>query len=287
MVVWRLLMLGKMIGVFLKSIPKPFFSSLGFAWLLFKVVDYFSGSTNILPGWMFPAVVVVGTLGTTIYDGLFGRGFLRKSVSISSNSFDTKIKVLFGDIFKQEGWRVIAVNDFFDSIVDGHHIAPNTLHGQMLSNYWGGNTADWDAQIENAIGDYHHEEVDRPTGKRKRFSLGTTARTSIKSDQFLCVALGATNTELEVHATSEEFLLATKKMLRKARSFCSGEPLSIPIMGSGLLRIGVKFNILVHLILLAVFEETKKSKITNEIRIVIYDGDYSNIDILALEKEWK
>jgi len=280
-------MFVKMAGVFLKSIPKLFFSSLGFAWLLFKVVDYFSGTANTLPGWMFPAVVVVGTLGTTIYDGLFGRGFLRKSVNISSNSFDTKIEVKFGDIFQQEGWRVVAVNDFFDSIVDGDHISPNSLHGQMLLNYWGGNTADWDAQIENAIGEYPFEHVPRKKGKEKRFPLGTTARTAIKADQFLCVALAVTNIEdLEVRTTSEELLLATKKMLRKARSFCSGEPLSIPVMGSGLSRTGVKFNILLHLLLLAVIEETKDAKITDKIQIVISEGNYSDVNLLTLKKEW-
>lgn len=280
-------MLLKISGVLLKSILKSFLSWLGFAWLVFKIVDLFNLTENPLPGWVFVTLVVVGTLGSTIYDAFFGCGFLRKSISIPSNSFDTKIKVLYGDIFMQEGWRVVAVNDFFDSIVDGKHVASNTLHGKMLSNYWGGNTADWDAQIENAIGEYPHEKVARRTGKEKRFDLGTTARTSIQSDQFLCVAMGETNEDYEVHTTSEEFLLATKKMLRKARSFCSGEPLSIPVMGSGLLRTGVKFNILLHLILLAVFDETKDSKITNEIRIVIYEGNYSDVNLLALKKEWE
>lgn len=278
----------KMFVVFCKRLPKPILSSLGFAWLVIEVGDYFFKNNSTLPWWVFTSVVLGGTLGITIYDGLFGQGFLRKSVTISSNSFDTKIIVKFGNIFEEGGWKVIAVNDFFDSIVDGDHVSPNSLHGKMLLNCWDGNIADWEAQIENAIGNYPFDEVPRKTGKSKRYSLGTTARTRIKSDQFLCMALGVTNVDnLEVRTTSEELLLAIKKMLQKARSFCSGEILSIPVMGSGLSKTGVKFNILLHLILLAVFEETKQAKVTDTIQIVIFDGNYPDVNLLTLKEEWK
>ena len=57
-------------------------------------------------------------------------------------------------------------------------------------------------------------------------------------------------------------------------------------MGSGLSRVGIKNNILVDLILTAIFEETKNNKVTSEIRIVLPKEKASEINLGSLQKEW-
>ena len=91
---------------------------------------------------------------------------------------------------------------------------------------------------------------------------------------------------LETKATSSDLLKAVSRLLRKARSVCANEPLNIPLMGSGLSRIGIKNNILIHLILTAIFEETKINKVTSEIRIILPKDKASDICLNALKKDW-
>ena len=71
-----------------------------------------------------------------------------------------------------------------------------------------------------------------------------------------------------------------------ARSVCADEPLNIPLMGSGLSRVGIKGNILIHLILTAIIEETKINKVTSEIRIVLPEDKASEICLNTLQKDW-
>ena len=67
-------------------------------------------------------------------DGFLLDGYLKRSITITSNAFDTPIKVLFGDLFEQNGWKAISVNEYFDSAVDGDHVSERSLHGAMLKN---------------------------------------------------------------------------------------------------------------------------------------------------------
>jgi len=76
-------------------------------------------------------------------------------------------------------------------------------------------------------------------------------------------------------------------LLGMARTVCSGRPLNLPLMGSGLARTGVKPNIIVDLLLLAIFEESRKRKITNHIRVILPKTMRDRIDLTTIQKDWK
>ena len=61
--------------------------------------------------------IVIGIIYFLV-DGIFFKGFLRTSVTITGRAFDsTEIKIKFGNIFYQDGWIVVSVNEFFDNIL--------------------------------------------------------------------------------------------------------------------------------------------------------------------------
>lgn len=234
--------------------------------------------------------LVVGSLWFAL-NGFVITGFLRRSIEITSNAFDTPITIMFGDLFAQDGYKAIGVNEFFDSTVDEKHIASNSLHGLMLTSYWAGNISDWDSQVAQELESMQPIEVVtlRPApGKPKRFAIGTTASVSRNGNDFLCVAITKTCIKsLEASATSDDLQHAMRGLLSKARSVCSGRPLNIPLIGSGLARTGIKPNIIVDLILLAIFEESRTRKITNHIRIIIPKGMKKRIDFTTIQKDWR
>ncbi|NOT02162.1 MAG: hypothetical protein HOP29_16250 [Phycisphaerales bacterium] len=224
-------------------------------------------------------------------DGWCVTGFLKRTIEITSNAFDTPITIMFGDVFAQEGYKAVSVNEFFDSAVDEMHVAGNSLHGLMLTQYWAGNTADWDKQVAQNLANTPPVDAvgTRPApGKPNRYAIGTTASVSRNGHGFLCVVLTKTcTTSIEASASSDDLQHAVRGLLTKARSVCSGNPLNIPLLGSGLARTGIKPNILVDLILLAIFEESRTRKITNHIRIVLPKAMRRRIDLTTIQKDWR
>ncbi len=241
----------------------------------------------------FAAYLFVGLLIGMIWfivDGYCVSGFLKQSIEITSNAIDAPITVMFGDLFAQDGCKAVSVNEFFDSAVDDKHVASHSLHGLMLTKCWAGNTPDWDAQVAQELsGTQPVESVKRPTpGKPNRYAVGTTASVSTNGHDFLCVAVTKTCTKsLEASATSDDLQHAVRGLLCRARSVCSGRPLNIPLLGSGLARTGIKPNIIVDLILLAIFEESRTRKITNHIRIVLPKGMRNRIDLTTIQRDWR
>jgi hypothetical protein len=279
---------------YIKTYWLPFLKSIliaaGALWLPLEAYEGLSNLQVDLSFSLFVTASVVVGIGIFCLDGFYIAGFLRKHVTITSNSFDTKIIVKFGDLFEQDGWKVIGANDFFDSVVDEKLVSSNTLHGYAINTYWSGDSSGWQELIDQSLAEEKFKTRKRKDGKgnRRRFPIGTTAIAETNGHKFLFVALGKTGKADNVVAvTAESLICATRGMLKKARTVCSNEPLRIPLMGSGLGRIGIKNAIVVDLILAAIVEETKLAKITDSITIVLPNEKSTEINLGSIARDWK
>lgn len=267
--------------------PRSVFATLGLFWLVIEPIIGLTGKSIDLTYWQLFGWSAVFGIIWLIFDGLWFSGFLKQRIEIKSNGFDTRIVIKFGDIFQEEGWQAIAVNDFFDSIVDDRFVSSKSLHGILLQKYWAGNTDDWNRQVDEQLTATECSSEKRNGGKQSRYRIGTTVAVKQAGNKFLCVALSRTDiSNQEAKASSSDLHQAVRGLLQKARSVCGDESLSIPLMGSGLSRVGIKNNILVGLILTAIFEETKINKVTSEIRIVLPKEKASEINLASLQKDW-
>ena len=95
---------------------------------------------------------------------------------------NTVIEVIFEDLFEQEGIRVIAVNEFFDSKL-GRPVSDKSIHGIFLQKCFGGYQQPFDRQVDEQLRDVEALEVEKVEGKSKCYPIGTTAlgRPSIKT----------------------------------------------------------------------------------------------------------
>lgn len=272
------------------QLAQSLLGGIGLVWLFLEAYYGLTPSDTEKIGFFpFLAVGVLAGVLWFLIDGFFVAGFLRRSITLTSNAIDTTIAVKFGDLFAQDGCTAISVNEFFDSAVDEKHVASGSLHGTMLVRFWPGNTDDWDDQVSHDLRDGVFQDADRSApGKSRRYSIGTTAFVSKGGNDFLCVALTRTCTQsLEASATSNDLHCAMHGLLSKARTVCSGRPLNIPLLGSGLARTGIKVNIIVDMILLAIFEESRLRKITGTIRIVLPKNLRDRIDLTTIQKDWR
>ncbi len=270
------------------SFLKTIFVALGALWLPLEAYEGLSGQDVSLPFWLFLILSTVLSIIIFIVDGLFIKGFLRRTVTISSNGFDTEIEIKFGDLFSEQGWKAIAVNDFFDSKVDDDLVSKSSLHGKVLTRFWSGNPDDWQTQVNQSLCEEEAELVTREKGNNKRYSIGTTVSVEKDGEKFLFVALGKTDPVTNMaNSDAEDLICAVRGLLKKARGVCANTPLIIPLMGSGLSRVGIKNSVLLDLILTATFEETKALKITENIKIVLPKEKLKDINLGTTLSNWK
>ena len=120
-----------------------------------------------------------------------------------------------------------------------------------------------------------------------RYPIGTTVRACTDSQKFLFVALGRTNADNNVTSANAEMLIrAIRGMVVEARAACSMEPLVIPLMGSGLSRVGIKNSVIMDLIITAVLEESRQSRVTGEIKIVLSPDKAHDINLKNHIRNW-
>ena len=261
--------------------------AMGALWLPIEAYEGLSNTDATLPFYCFVILSIVVGIGFFALDGYHLTGFLKSHVNIKTDGFDTDVSIIFGDLFAQEGWKAIAVNDFFDNIVDNDLVSSRSLHGIAINKYWPDDRENWRKQVNSSLKNYPHEKENRSKGNQKRFSIGTTATAISDGQKLLFVALGETNVANNVTTASAESLIcAVRGLLNKARTVCANEPLYIPLMGSGLGRVGIKNAVLVDLIITAIVEETKQSKVTSSITIVLPNDKKSKINLGNITRDW-
>lgn len=257
--------------------------------LMLEAIEVFDLGNVSMHLTQFIAIVLVPGILLFLVDGFWVSGFLKSEVEIPNSVNDTKIKVKFGDLFKQEGWKAIAVNDFFDSKVDEDLVSSNSLHGYVLNTYWKDNRTDWTKQVGSSLGRLTANLETRSKGKgnKSRYPIGTTARAISGEQKFLFVSLGETDvSNNETSANAEMLIGAVRGMVAEARSACSMDPLVIPLMGTGLARIDTKESVILDLIITAILEESRNGRVTGEIYIVLPERLSKRINLKNSVRNW-
>ena len=240
----------------------------------------------------FPGVKVEGPFafaGIVLVSVIFGLKKVWKpsSIRIKVANSDTKIEVLFGDLFAQDGIRAIAVNEFFDSAL-GKPVSEKSLHGLFLNKCFGGYPQPFDKQVDEQLASEPHEVVARAEGKTKKYKIGATAMLNAEKDRYLAFAL--THTDVSTcMATADVTMMwvALHHVWQRARAECGGGPLNLPLVGGGLAKIGLPTRDLLNLIILAAITETKERVITQRIRIVLHRDRFEDLDLRDVETHWK
>ena len=213
-------------------------------------------------------------------------GWPKSQVSIPMRNINTKVTVVFGDLFQQHGCRVISVNEFFDSEI-GDPVSPRSLHGVFIQNVLGGQAAAFDKLVNENLDGKASTHIQRPRGKQRRYEIGTTAVVDIVGVRYFLVALCRTNLEtLKAEAGVPELWQALSGLWDTVRVNANGETVSLPLLGSGLAQMRLPPKQLIQIILMSILEKAKSEEIASEIRLVLTPDKFAEVDLNALRKEW-
>jgi len=257
------------------------FASFSVLWTLIEGLTHFIPTLNIRG---IPSLLVVVVIGI-VYSACKIRR--PSSVTFSIAHTNTKIHIKFGDLFGEDGVRCIAVNEFFDSEL-GLPVSKNSLHGIFLSRCFGGHPDSFNKIVSDELIDAPSETVHRKQGRETRYSIGTTANVAVNSDRYLCFALCRTDlATLKAEADIPMLWQALEGLYGKARHSLGGDPLVLPLIGSGLSGIGLPARDLLDLIILSIIAKSKKKQVATLIKIILTPDRFDEVDLAEIKKYWR
>lgn len=210
----------------------------------------------------------------------------RTEISVANSN--AVIEIVFDDLFSQDGIRVIAVNEFFDSKL-GKPVSDKSLHGIFIEKCFGGHPDSFDKQVDAELKITPCVDIPaKSEGKTKSYPIGASALITVNQDRYLCFAFAKTHPQ-DCKAFSDVTLMwqALNELWKRARSEANGYPVNVPLVGSGLSGLGLPTRDLLNLIILSAITETKARLITDRIRIVLHRDRFDHIDLREVKKHWK
>lgn len=257
------------------------FIAFSVLWTLIEAVTYFLPDIKGEGGF-----VLIGMIGLSVFLGLACLWKPSKIV-IKIAMTNTKIEVLFGDLFRQEGLRGIGVTDFFESEL-GVPVSEKSLHGMFIKKYFRNRINDLDAQLDQQLEKVASKDVDKSDGKTKSYPIGTTARIEVGGDKYILFSIStADSNTCKASSDVTKIWVAMRGLWGRARAEAGGDSLIIPLVGNGLSGMGIPPRDLLNVIILSAITETKLKQISERIIIVLHPNRFEDINLRDIKKHWK
>lgn len=228
-------------------------------------------------------VVVVAYFVTYIV--LWGYANFRKNVVLQINKTETVVR--FGDIFEEgEGLKVIAFNEYFDTVVDNNLISETSLNGQYIKRKHGKRIAELDEII---LQDNHLQRVslgsvaDKFSGKTMKYPLGTVCEVN----GYLLVALTHFDKNNKAYLSVDEYISALLNFWNEVDRVYAGRTIKIPLLGSGITRFSKYETItdqeLIEILIWTFKISRIKMTYPSRVEIILYKQKKEDINLLKLK----
>ena len=201
---------------------------------------------------------------------------------------DSSCEIRFGNVFAGPGVVVIPVNEYFDGEL-GDHVSEKSLHGQFIKDVLAGQSKTFVDLTSKALEGVTPEEsgVARSCGRRDRYAIGTVARVDLNDQRYLLVALSRTDLlSLKACATAHDLWTCLAGVWGGIREYSSGQPVRIPLIGSGLSGTGLPPENLIEIIVTSFLCYTKERKVADRVTLVLPRRLARSIDLNSIKRSW-
>lgn len=199
---------------------------------------------------------------------------------ISLNINNTRLEIKTGDIFTEDGFKIIAFNEFYDTQVDDNLISKQTLNGKYISQYCH-QPKTLDAIIES---DIHAQEqiaeiCERTSGKRKRYKLGTI----VKNEDFFLVAFSRFDKDNRAFLEVGDYVSCLMNMWNECDIRYGGNTIVLPLLGSGITRFhgyeSITDQELLEILLWTIKTSNIRFKDTAKVKVILTRRSLSKISL--------
>lgn len=230
--------------------------------------------SNIPDNKQFIKYIIVGCLVFLLlisYVLIYTYQIRTKKVKLIINN--TEVNILFGDILKCKGKKVIAFNEYFDTQVDNVIIAKKSLNGQLIIN----GLIDKN-EFDKLVNDNDTLVKDKNYSKRKQ---GKTQKYKLGQIQpykdFFALAFTHFNDDNEAYLYLNQYSNCLLEMWKQLNTYYAQEEVNIPLLGAGITRIFGKVEVSNQELLETMLQTLRISKVTfkmpSKINIILYSGE--------------
>lgn len=214
-----------------------------------------------------------------IYIVVWGCANKKNSAKLIIN--DTTIFIKEGDIFNQDGLKIIPFNEYFDTIVDDKLISSNSLNGKYILKY-NINVEKLDEDIREDIRLKNSCKVvdkKRFYGNKIKYPLGSI----YKNGSFLLLAFSKFDTDNRAYLDKSSFLECLLKMWNEIDVYYSSQNVFIPLLGAGITRFqGGKLTEQDLLELILISFRLSNIRFKSNITIIIHKSNIDDINFFKL-----
>ena len=196
--------------------------------------------------------------------------------SISTSIRQTSVSIKYGNIFEEEGWRVIGCDTHFDTRVDDVVISKKSLHGQLILEH---------GKVEEIISVVENEakrlRISADNNGMYNFPLGTLIRydSSVDHKTYLMLAMTELNENYEAHTNMAKFEHMLMKMWSEISRVYASHDIVLPLLGTGISRFddGPKDKATLLRCMLCTFNGSGVS-LNSQVKVVLF-GDAKDIPL--------
>jgi hypothetical protein len=207
-----------------------------------------------------------------------------RPIEASYNTPNTRIRVVRGDLFDEDGHLVVGICDTFDTRVPDV-IAKDSVQGQLLYRVFDGNVDELDRQLEATLSRYESiGEVQKP-GKTKRYPLGTVVTLRENTRKCFLVAYTEMNERNEARATADGVWRSLLSLWRAVCEHSNGAVVSMAAIGGGQARLSQVLPVQdsIRFIALSFMLASRRERVCSELRIVVPPAQFDKLDHLQLQ----
>lgn len=227
-------------------------------------------------------LIIFGFFSVTYYILMLIRA--NKLAKITLAYGESSIEIKRGDIFSKEykndeTFRIIAFNEYFDTIVDDKVISKRSINGKFILNEVS-DVAELDKRIAS---DKHLSKLvrrvndNRQHGKETAYKLGTVYK---YSENVLFTAMTYFDDEDKATLTVQEYIKFLMRLWDEVNTFYAGKTVVIPLLGNGITRIDSNIyssNQLLEIILWTFY--LRRIKFRKPAKLIVLLDDHTNKNI--------
>lgn len=256
-----------------KKILSSFFAMLGIVLSSYDILNIFLPKlfTNIKFNIIELLILVIILLIFSIIDNCpkLTRNFCIKNRDIS-------IKVVVGDIFKQNGSKIIPTNTSFDTCMENEFISLKSIQGQFQNKYFKKNLNVLDNMITQSLSEnkIRKKYDDGRNTKIPCYDVGTVAEINYNEERYYLLALADVNKKGSPIAKYDNIITSLQGLWNYLSENKHIDNLVIPIIGTGRAGIAEATRMrVIKDIILSFVAISSEIKITNNLTLCIHPSD--------------
>lgn len=271
------------VSIFDKDILKQFSNICATITAILSAVLIFLDIPN---QWRITSGVVYVVFFSVIYIFLWIRANRLRQIDIRIGI--TTVVIKSGDIFKEDGLKAIAFNEYFDTRVDDKIIAKKSLNGQFILNHIDdvdklNSDIESDDDLKNSI---IGKEVKRKQGKTTKYKLGSSI---LIDDEYILTAFSRFNKNNQAELTIQEYVNFLLTFWNEINRLYAQRSVTVPVFGAGITRFKNGFeDIDINELLRIMIWTFKISKIKfaypAKLTIIVHDDLLSQVNLYELKE---